>query len=196
MVRNRRLKIRKGGGKPKGSGYEREVGEKISLWLSHGEHKHLLCRTTGSGAQFTTHAKKNIQAGQAGDLMAQDPLAFNFCSRFVIECKSWKNLEIIKFLERIGGKDTLYEALVKVKREGESVNKLWMLAAKQNWRRDLLFMPVKAFPENWLLPNSHPTLEWHTLFTNTVYMFYQNEFFKEVQSDWFVSKQRELIPQR
>lgn len=154
--------MRPGGGKPKGGGYERTVGERISLWLSNGEHRHLLCRTVGSGAQFTNLARKKILAGNAGDLMAQDPLAFAFCDRYIVECKFWKDLELIKFLRYKG---ELFDALLKVMRESEEVGKEWWLVVKQNNRRDIVFMSsltgARYFRE----------LDWHSLFNETVIMF-------------------------
>lgn len=182
--------MKAGGGKAKGGGWENEVGEKISLWLSHGQHKKLFCRTVGSGAQFTTHAKKLITAGQAGDLMSQDQLSVDFCSKFVVECKFWKNLELIKFFEQIGGKETLYEAMVKVKSEGESVGKQWWLVAKQNNRKPLLFMPTTA------RVNNHEGLEWNVIFTGTVQMFHLDHFLSIVNPELFLEQQQILLPQR
>ena len=167
------------------------MAEKISLWLSHGIHKKLLCRTVGSGAQFTTHAKKMIQAGQAGDLMAQDELAFAFASRFVVECKFWRDLQFLRFLEKIDkGKDDLYNALIKVKGEATNLNKQWMLAVKQNRRRDLLFLPTQA------MPYMKEGVEWNWLFNGSVYMFYQDDFFSKIDPDVFISNQREQLPMR
>lgn len=182
--------MRKGGGKAKGGGWENEVGEKISLWLSHGQQKKLICRTVGSGAQFTTHAKKQINAGQAGDLMAQDPLAFPFFDKIVVEAKFWKNLEIIKFLERKGGKDTLYEALLKVQKEAEQLNKKWWLVAKQNNRKPILLMQSTAMPYMKEGP------EWHWLFGGSAYMFYLDEFFTMIKPEWYLSIQQDGLPRR
>lgn len=179
--------MKPGGGKGKGSAYEREIGEKLSLWLSHGEHKHLLCRTVGSGAQFTTHSKKMIQAGQAGDLMAQDERAFKLFSKFVIECKTWRDLSLIQFLAKEG---LLYDALLKVKKEGENLGRLYWLISKQNRRKDLLFMPVQAFD---LL---RPDNDWHLLFDGTVYMMQLDNFLSAIEPERFLEIQRELIPQR
>ena len=174
--------------KAKGSGYEREVGEKISLWLSHGEHKHLLCRTVGSGAQFTTSAKKMIQAGQAGDLMAQDEKAFAFFEKVIIEAKFWKDLQLIRFLAEEG---ELYAALLKVKRESEQVGKKWFLICRQNRRNDLLFIPAEAFNSYW-----YSRIKWHSLFSGTVYMFLLKDFLGVVEPEIFINQQRELLPQR
>jgi hypothetical protein len=162
--------MRPGGGKGKGGGYERKVGEKLSLWISQGIRKDLLCRTVGSGAQFTTAAKKLISAGHAGDLMSQDLLSQEFCSKFVIECKFWKNLEIIKFLDKKG---ELFDALKKVQKEAKDVNKKYWLVAKQNQQKDLLFMERQIITGA-LPPNVLPM--YHQLFCGEVVMWYLDEF--------------------
>src|SRR5581483_12100766 len=101
--------MRKGGGKEKGSQYEREIGYKLSLWLSNGARKDILCRTVGSGAQFTF--SKSVR-GIPGDLRSQHELGDLFCQKFVLECKHWKDLELIRFLSAEG---ELYKAFLKVK---------------------------------------------------------------------------------
>lgn len=134
--------MKAGQGKNKGSEFERQVGYKLSLWLSHGERKDLLCRTVGSGAQFTFAKTRNQMAGIPGDLRSQDPLGDKFCNTFTIECKHWANLQIAHFLR---GEGELYKALTKVKLEAAQLNKKWMLIAKQNHVPTILFIP--NYPE-------------------------------------------------
>lgn len=157
--------MKKGQGKNKGGGYEREVGVKLSLWLSHGQRKDLICRTVGSGAQFTTAAKKLISAGHAGDLMSQDPLSYEFFNRYVCECKFWKDLQMFQFMNEKG---ELYKALQKVKKEAINVNKKWWLIAKQNHQPDLLLSSTDRDP----LTN----LRSHSLLSRTVTVYYLDEF--------------------
>lgn len=153
--------MKAGQGKNKGSEFERQIGYKLSLWLSHGQRKDLLCRTVGSGAQFTFAQTKNGMAGIPGDLRSQDPLSDKFCNIYVIECKFWRDLEMIKFLAKEG---ELYKALVKVQNEANKVGKMWMLIARQNRRPDILL----TSPSQWLGD--------HTLFNNTCYMFQLDDF--------------------
>lgn len=151
--------MKPGQGKNKGSSFERAVGAKLSLWLSAGKRKDLLCRTVGSGAQFTF---SKASQGNPGDLMAQDPIAFEFMSKTVVECKHWRSLDMIKFLNKKGD---LYKALLKVRQEGNLAGKSWWLIAKQNNQPTLLLMPY--------LPSihHHPNLEYHILFRSTVLLF-------------------------
>lgn len=166
--------MKPGAGKAKGSGYEREVGAKISLWISKGERKDLLCRTVLSGGQFTM-----ASIGNAGDLMAQHPLAFPFFAKCVVECKSWRSLGLDKFLNREGD---LYKALLKVQMEAEKVGKTYWLVCKQNHGPTLVFMsfkPTISYVEN-------VSLSRHLLFNGSVYMFYLDIFLDIVSHEEYI----------
>jgi hypothetical protein len=162
-----------GMGKPKGGEFERQVGYKLSLWLSKGTRKDLLCRTVGSGAQFTSANLRNQTAGIPGDLRSQDPLADTFCSKFVIECKHWEDLQILHFLRREG---ELYKALEKVRGEAAQLNKKFMLIAKQNYQSILLFM------------SREPSImtHYHLLFENKVVMCELDELLNTTTPEVFL----------
>lgn len=171
--------MRPGGGKSKGGGFERVCCEKLSLWLSKGERDDLLCRTVGSGGQFTTAAQRGRIRGLAGDLRAQDgELAFKFFDKFVVECKFWRDLELINFLLKKG---LLYDALEKVKKEALQTEKPgWMLLAKQNNRPSFLFLPVESVLG--VIPYI-PGISYHILFDGTVYMYILDEFLASVDAE-------------
>lgn len=169
--------MKSGGGKNKGSSFERKIGEIISLWLSAGQRRDLLCRTVGSGAQFTSAFNRGHQAGLAGDLRSQDPLADKLCNKFVIECKHWRDLEIIRFLHADG---ELYKALLKVQQEGQTVGKHWMLIAKQNNRPALLLVPAGV---GLTIPTQKIN---HLLFGGTVNLYFLDDFFETVSPEQFL----------
>ena len=177
--------MRPGGGKDKGGNYEREIGYKVSLWLSDGARKDVLCRTVGSGAQFTSSKQLS---GIPGDLRSQHPLADKFCERFVIECKHWKDLDILSFLLEKG---ELYEALKKVTKEGTDLKRLWMLIARQNRKPDLLFIPVEA------LAACHYTypikLRFHAIFDGRVYMYVLDEFLSAITPEKLLGRLEERV---
>jgi hypothetical protein len=162
-----------GAGKAKGSSFERHIGTKLSLWLSNNERKDLVCRTVGSGAQFTF----SKGSGNPGDLMGQHPIAFKFFENYACECKFWRNLEIIKFLEKEGD---LYRALRKVQREAESQSKQWILIAKQNHRKILLFLPTQSMLNS---TQKIGQLNFHVIFSGTVYMFEFENFLSVIQPE-------------
>lgn len=131
-----------GRGKPKGGEYERQIGYKLSLWLSKGQRKDLICRTVGSGAQFTSANLRNQTAGIPGDLRSQDPLADRFQQLYVVECKFRRDLEFLKFLRADG---ELYKAYLKVRGEANQLKKRWMLICRQNRNPDILITTPPGF---------------------------------------------------
>lgn len=80
-----------GGGKGKGSDFERKIAKQFSLWLSDGKDKNLLWRTPSSGAKKT----ENI----AGDLMALKPEGRIFTDVFCVEIKHYKNISLLSELD-------------------------------------------------------------------------------------------------
>ncbi len=174
--------MKPGAGKGKGSSFERKIGSQLSLWLSHGERHDLLCRTVGSGGQFTTACGK---AGIPGDLRAQaGSVAFQFCDRFVIECKHWRKLDMVQFLQ---GQGDLYKALEKVKQEAFTTCRSWMLVAKQNNRPTFLFMPQDIECDRYIFPL--PIVA-HRLFNDTVILFQLDAFLKLVKPEELLNGNR------
>ena len=161
--------MKPGAGKNKGSSFERDTAERLSLWLSDGEQRDLLARSEGSGARFTCSTKRGNPVGAAGDLMAVHPLAWKFCSEYVIECKHWRDLELHAFLFNYG---LLYDALKKVMEEASSQKKQWMLIAKQNHKQTLLFIsPLYFKPEE---------ITVHNLFHGSVWLVRLEDFLKHI----------------
>jgi len=181
--------MKPGAGKSKGSGYEREVGYKLSLWLSGGERKDLVCRTVGSGGQFTTANLRGTTAGIPGDLRSQHPLADKFFDHIVLECKFWRDLEFLRFLN---GEGLLHEAMVKVRKEAEQMGKWWWLVCRQNRRYDILLMPVQALSrckyDSCYNPCPTP-LNFHAIFNGQVYMYKLDDFLKAISPGALLSKE-------
>lgn len=152
--------MKPGAGKGKGSQFERDVAKALSLWLTNGERPDTIWRSEISGGRFTC---SKGTSGTAGDLVATHPAAFTFCSEYVLECKSWKRLEIHKFLQ---GEGDLFKALEKVKRESVQKGNSWMLIAKQNFQPIFVFMSVSCSVAQ-LVPWS---TENHMLFGSSILM--------------------------
>lgn len=128
--------------KAKGSAFERDTAKELSLWLSSGLRPDLFRRTVLSGGQFTNYAKRGKSLGEAGDLAANHPDAMVFTDKVVIECKHWKEIDFYQVLWKKG---LLWDALLKIKNEGTSVGKSWVLIAKQNNRPTVIFFPAPVF---------------------------------------------------
>src|ERR1700677_4372549 len=95
--------MRSGGGKSKGSGWERELCTKLSLWITHGKKDDCFWRSAMSGGRATVHKKKGKDIRQSGDICSVSPEGHALTDVFFIEAKFYRNLQIDKFiLERKG----------------------------------------------------------------------------------------------
>lgn len=126
--------MRPGGGKEKGSEFERQTGVKLSLWVSGGARSDLFARNILSGGTFTNKLKKeDRELNMPGDLMAGHPLAFEFLSTFMIECKHYADLNFEAFLFD-GGRSFLGKVMAQSRKQAKHV-KLWpLIIARQNRR--------------------------------------------------------------
>jgi len=89
--------VRPGGGKSKGSAFERQVCKSLSLWLTDGVLDDVLWRSSLSGGRATVHAKKDKKlAHVAGDICATHPAGNGFVKVFYTECKNYADLQIHK----------------------------------------------------------------------------------------------------
>ena len=170
--------------KSKGSSFERDTAKELSLWLSKGERPDLLRRTVLSGGQFTNFAKRakyGKSLGEAGDLGPNHPDAHVLTDRVVIECKHWK---VIDFYQVFWKKGLLWDALAKVKGEGDSLNKSWMLIAKQNNRPTLIFFPA---PTARIILRPRLVFPWHKVFNGTIYLAHFEDFLANISPEVFLS---------
>lgn len=86
--------MRKGGGKEKGSEFERSVCKKLSMWLTAGEHDDVLWRSAMSGGRATVQHKKDKRSyHQVGDICAVGPAGRWITENFLMECKCYKKID-------------------------------------------------------------------------------------------------------
>src|SRR6266436_6000325 len=84
-------------GKLKGGEWERQVCRKLSLWISEGQSDDLLWRSAMSGGRATIGLAKGIKRGsQAGDISAVTSLGEQFIGVFIVECKFYKDLQVLQ----------------------------------------------------------------------------------------------------
>lgn len=118
-------------GKKKGSAFERDVCRKLSLWVSRGKKSDLFWRSAMSGGRATVARHKGESVRQAGDITAVAPEGHVLTDRYYVECKFYRDLDILSFLFHNKGKlagfwkDTVRESDRHNCREP-------MLIAKQN----------------------------------------------------------------
>ena len=122
--------MRKGGGKAKGSAFEREICGKLSLWVSNGKQEDVFWRSAMSGGRSTVaHRKGKNLASHAGDISCTHSIGEPLTNRFFIECKAYADLN---FAGLLTGKGHLVEFWKIATREATNYNKLPFLIAKQN----------------------------------------------------------------
>lgn len=134
--------MHKGGGKSKGSAFEREVCVKLSLWVTQGQRKDTFWRSAMSGGRSTVARKKGeyLQTS-TGDITAIHPLGTLLTDRFLIECKHVKNLHLHRFVTEQSG--LLAEFWEKVCQQAIDHRKKPILICKQNQYPILLLIGEK-----------------------------------------------------
>lgn len=131
--------MRSGGGKAKGSDFERQICRKLSLWVSNGKDSNLFWRSAMSGGRATIQLAKGIKnKNQAGDISAIAHLGHKMLDEFVIECKFYNNLAIESgFIKNRG---ILHDFWFKLCKYSKTLDKQPMLIAKQNYFPDLVIL--------------------------------------------------------
>lgn len=132
--------MRPGGGKQKGSNFERATGRALSMWLTEGERGDLFARNVLSGGVFTNNIKKGNtkELGTPGDLMANHPRAFAFLSKFNVECKHKADIGLDAFLFDYGDKSFLAKTLRGLREQSHKLGIAPWVVAKQNLRPTIL----------------------------------------------------------
>ncbi|MEA3280600.1 MAG: hypothetical protein U9Q38_08395 [Thermodesulfobacteriota bacterium] len=77
--------MKQGGGKRKGSGFERDVAKILTKWLTGKERPYAFYRQPASGGIFTIFEECG---DMSGDIRAMLPVAIPIMRRFSIECKN------------------------------------------------------------------------------------------------------------
>jgi hypothetical protein len=122
--------MRKGGGKSKGSSFERLICKELSLWMSHGTMEDVYWRSAMSGGRSTVAASKGKRlAAQAGDISCINPFGHPLTDQFIIECKAYADLRFAGILTATG---TLCNFWKELNLEARKYDKLPMLIARQN----------------------------------------------------------------
>lgn len=87
--------MRPGGGKAKGSAFERQQAKIISLWVSNDKDCDLFWRSSNSGGRAS---QGQVTGTQYGDLTIQKPTkeAQQFYSTFSVELKRYKKFDVLK----------------------------------------------------------------------------------------------------
>lgn len=133
--------MKQGGGKAKGTAFERGVCKDLSLWVSHGEDQDLFWRSSISGGRATVALRKGRAIKPAGDICAVSPGGHRLTDRFFIECKFYRDLELRRFLIHAGRLWEFWEHCVK---QALQHGRTPLLIARQNRFPTLLLCLVGA----------------------------------------------------
>jgi len=123
--------MKKGGGKAKGSDFERLICRKLTHWITGSEKPEIFWRSGGSGSVFT-RGKSNTKGGgnMPGDLMAIHAKGQWLCEAFSIECKSYKDYRLEKVLTE--KKDHVTEWWMQACDDAKKSSRFPMLIFKRN----------------------------------------------------------------
>ena len=116
--------------KAKGSGFERLVCRKLSLWVSQGKNEDLFWRSSLSGGRATVAQRKGRNVRQAGDICAVSPEGHVLTDVYFVECKNYRNLGIGHFL--VADRGPLVKFWKIACKEAKKYNRKPMLIAKQS----------------------------------------------------------------
>lgn len=121
--------MRKGGGKSKGSAFEREYAKKISLFLTNGKNPDTVWRSSNSGGKASVTNSKI----QCGDLISVSQESKKFFDIFSLELKNYKSLDLLDFQ-----KDTflLKKWWEQAKNDAKRANKIPILIIRINRKGD------------------------------------------------------------
>jgi hypothetical protein len=141
--------VRAGGGKGKGSAFERRVCRDLSLWLSHGEREDVFWRASMSGGRATVALKRDVRLqAQAGDISPITALGEYFLKHFFIECKSYRDLDVFSSVVR--GTGRLCRFWETAAAEAAKYEKHPILVAHQNLMPTICLLPKVCMPIFWL----------------------------------------------
>lgn len=118
--------MRKGGGKGKGSSFEREICVALSKWLTNGVSVDVFWRSAMSGGRATV-AKGAVR--QAGDITAVATEGHILTDHYYIECKNYKDLNLDCLIK---GKGTLLTFWQTAQKEAAKYNRHPILIFKRN----------------------------------------------------------------
>jgi hypothetical protein len=132
------------GSKAKGGDYERSICKRLSRWLTRGMRDDLFWRSAMSGGRATVRFKQGAKnRTQAGDITAIDPLGERLTSLFLIECKSYRDLNLNTLLRPLQDcpKDScMHRFWETCRQDAIRHGKLPLLIGKQNLLGEVLIV--------------------------------------------------------
>ena len=173
--------MKPGGGKGKGSDFERKIARELSLWWTEGKSDKVFWRTHSSGMIGTV--SRVIQ--EYGDIMAVDKVGQPFVDKFSIECRIGKALrfEDLIYKDKGGIWDFIEQGEEGAKSSGREP--LWFF--KENRKEILMIVKGCVFVQR-LLKFCKQSVSVKNYF---VVRF--NDFMKTTSKEVFVEKKDDSV---
>lgn len=159
--------MKPGGGQAKGAAFERECCLALSLWVSGGARTDLFVRNVMSGGRFTIALARREDHGVPGDLMAGHPAANLFTKTFLVECKSYFNLDWPGFLHN-RDKCFLSNVIRLCKSQADATRLRYLVIAKQNRQPPMVITTPQV--GDLLLAHSIASLDYHSLHSGSIFV--------------------------
>lgn len=123
--------MKTGGGKSKGSAFERYCCKRLSLYVTMGKRDDVFWRSAMSGGRATLQLRKDIvNRAQSGDMTAIAPEGYALCDRCLFENKSYADLGIPQSL--LKGSGLLAKFWRDTQKAAARYDKVPVLIVKQN----------------------------------------------------------------
>ena len=129
--------MRPGGGKNKGSSFERKICKSLSLWFTENERDDIFFRSASSGAMATQRFKKGKNtSGQQGDITSTNLEGLKFINKFSVELKNYKDFSLDFLIYK--NKSLIHDWWEQCKGDSERENKNPLLIIKKNARKEII----------------------------------------------------------
>jgi hypothetical protein len=133
--------MRAGGGKAKGSQFERDICVALSLWVSNGKSEDLFWRSAMSGGRATVGARKGKDlARHAGDISATSREGHALTDDWYVECKRYADLNFAGFFLKRQG--PLFKFWEEACAQAAEHGKMPMLIAREDRAETLVIVPT------------------------------------------------------
>lgn len=137
--------MKRGGGKAKGSAFEREICKRLGTWVSRGTATDVFWRSAMSGGRSTVGLKRGEKlARQAGDITSVSPEGHQLTDHFYIELKFYKELRFRSFVLLEQGK--LADFWRHTVMQARAYERVPLLIAKQNNVPPVVIAPTGMIP--------------------------------------------------
>lgn len=130
--------MKKGGGKAKGSQWERDFCKDLSLWWSDGKDKDIFWRTHSSGA------RKGISE-ESGDVMSVKSCGNPFTNKCIIELKCTSAKDMLLNIINLGSKSIIMKWWFKLQNEAKLLDRIPLLIIKFSSRNTLVFFKYSKY---------------------------------------------------